>query len=165
MAQPFRNQNNRYLSVTGTVEEARGQNGRCCSQQIRLRTGMNQTVTVITDPDTCFVDQIQVTRGMIITAFYNANAPTPLIYPPQYRAVVVSQNLLGRTVKVDTFGSGLVSSDNTLRLNLSPQTQIVTKTNQRFTCNLTGQTLVVIYTAGTRSIPVQTTPSKIIVLC
>lgn len=165
MERPFRNPTVRYLSVTGTAEDVRSQSGQCCSQQIRLRTANNQIVNLFTDPETCFVDNVQVTRGMQIIAFYNANAPTPLIYPPQFRALVVGQNIRGRSIKVDTFGPGLVSSDNTLRLNVSPTTPIVTKTNQRFTCGLAGQTLVVVYTASTRSIPAQTTPTRIIVLC
>ncbi len=59
----------------------------------------------------------------------------------------------------------IVSADNTLRLNISPMTNILTVNGQRFTCSPRNMELLVYYTTSTFSIPAQTTPQKIIVMC
>jgi hypothetical protein len=59
----------------------------------------------------------------------------------------------------------LVSSDNTLALNIGESTEIVDKDgNKAEASELDGKKLSVTYTTTTRSIPAQTTPSKIVIL-
>ena len=57
------------------------------------------------------------------------------------------------------------ASDGSLQLNIAGGTVIKTLNGQNITCNLGGHMLLVYYTVTTRSIPPQTTPRKIIVLC
>ncbi|MDY7965746.1 hypothetical protein U0F29_32405, partial [Bacillus thuringiensis] len=59
----------------------------------------------------------------------------------------------------------LVSSDGRLKLNLSPNTQVILTNGQLFTGNLTNRNLIVLYSMATMSIPAQTTPYRIIILC
>ncbi|HWQ75786.1 MAG TPA: hypothetical protein VN441_10755, partial [Syntrophomonas sp.] len=59
----------------------------------------------------------------------------------------------------------LESSDGQLRLNLSPYTVIVLTNGQLFSRYPGNRDLIVIYGPSTRSIPAQTTPYRIIVLC
>ena len=33
-----------------------------------------------------------VTLGDMVTGFYDANAPVPLIFPPQFRAIVMAKD-------------------------------------------------------------------------
>ena len=68
-------------------------------------------------------------------------------------------------ITFDYFNRNLVSSNNSLKLNPSRSTQILTFNGQSFQCRLGNQNLIVYYTNTTRSIPPQTTPSRIIVLC
>ena len=68
-------------------------------------------------------------------------------------------------VKVAYFNNQLVSSDGQLQLNLSPTTQILLINGQRFSRYPANRDLVVYYGPTTRSIPAQTTPYRIIVLC
>ena len=63
------------------------------------------------------------------------------------------------------FNNLLMSSDQSLKLNLAPTTQVMTTNNQTYMGNPGNHTLVVLYSQTTRSIPAQTTPEKIIVLC
>lgn len=100
-----------------------------------------------------------------MTGFYDADAPVPLIYPPQYRAIVMAKAHTDRFVSVSFFNSQLLSSDGNLKLNLSRQTEIVLENGQDFNGNPANRDLIVIYGATTRSIPAQTTPYKVIVLC
>jgi hypothetical protein len=70
-----------------------------------------------------------------------------------------------QNVKVDYFNNQLESSDGQLKLNISPYTRIVLTNGQAFSRIHANRDLIVIYGAVTQSIPAQTTPYRIIVLC
>mgnify|MGYP003562106654 FL=1 len=127
--------------------------------------GMGGSVNFVVSPSTYFVDQEMVAIGDQVSGYYDGNAPVPLIYPPQYRALVMVKDSPYQNVKVDYFDSQLVSSDGQLKLNLSPFTPILLTNGQAFTRNPTNRNLIVIYGPTTRSIPAQTTPYRIIVWC
>jgi hypothetical protein len=122
-------------------------------------------VNFVVSPTTYFVDHVMLRVGDNVTGFYDGNAPVPMIYPPQYRAIVMTRNSPYQNVKVDYFNNELVSSDNQLKLNIAPYTRIVLENGQAFSKNPANRNLIVIYGATTRSIPAQTTPYKIIVMC
>lgn len=124
-----------------------------------------EPVNFVVSPDTYFVDHVMVHPGDMITGFYDANAPIPLIYPPQYQAIVIARAVPCQNVKVDFFNEDLVSSDGMLKLNIAPTTRIVLENGQAFTQNPANRYLVVVYGPTTRSIPAQTTPEQIVVLC
>ena len=102
---------------------------------------------------------------MPVTVFYSGSQAAPLIYPPQFVAAVVAPQVEGQMVTVAYFNNMLTASDQSLKLNLSPATEVVTRNNQTFYGNPGGNTLVVLYSSTTRSIPPQTSPDKIIVMC
>lgn len=91
--------------------------------------------------------------------------PVPMIYPPQYRALIIVKESNYHNVKVDFFNQQLLSSDGQLQLNLSPTTIISLKNGQPFTNSPANRNLIVVYGPTTRSIPAQTTPYEIIVWC
>jgi hypothetical protein len=93
------------------------------------------------------------------------DVPVPLIFPPQYRAVIMVKDTPYQNVKVDYFNSQLESSDGKLKLNIAPSTQIVLRNGQAFTRYPSNRNLIVVYGPTTKSIPAQTTPYKIIVVC
>ena len=81
----------------------------------------------------------------------------------------------GQNIKVDKFDSDLVSGDKTLKLKLSDETEIewlngikifffVKPTPEQLADLIANKKLIVFYGATTKSIPAQTTPTKIIVL-
>ena len=98
-------------------------------------------------------------------AFYDAQVPVPLIYPPHYRAVILGRKQPNETITVDYFDETLTNNDNTLKLNVSPATDIVGSNGQPFRCSLADRLLIVYYTNSTKSIPAQIVPRKIIVMC
>ena len=59
----------------------------------------------------------------------------------------------------------IVNNSGVSNFIVSPSTQIMTSNGQRFNCSLEGQLLIVYYSAATMSIPPQTTPRRIIVVC
>ncbi|MDF2856720.1 MAG: hypothetical protein K0Q87_2571 [Neobacillus sp.] len=144
-----------------------GQNGEGegCYKFISVENGLGALVNFVVSPTTYFVDHVMVAVGDRVTGYYDGNSPVPLIYPPQYQALVMVKDSPYQNVKVDFFTSELVSSDGQLRLNISPYTQIVLTNGQLYSRTPTNQDLIVIYGPTTKSIPAQTTPYRIIVLC
>lgn len=152
--------------VTKIDDFSIGQNNEVgCYKLFSVDNGHGNVVNFVIEPTTYFVDHVMVSVGDRVTGFYDANAPTVLIFPPQFRAVVMCKDSPNRRVKVDYFNRRLESSDGTLKLNLSPMTKIVLENGQAFTGSVARRNLIVVYGATTRSIPAQATPSKIIVMC
>ena len=151
------------VPITGVIMNITRGND-CCSQMVSLRTE-NGIVNFAVDMDTVIIDSRQLRQGMRVAAFYDGNLPVPLIFPPQYRAQIVT--VLGRNeqVMLNYFDENLTATDGSLQLNVGPGTVIKTINGQNITCNLGEHILLVYYTVTTRSIPPQTTPRKIIVLC
>jgi hypothetical protein len=160
-----------FLSFHGTITMINdfftGQNGekQGCYKLISVESGLGGIVNFVVSPTTYFVDHVMVAVGDRVTGYYDGNAPVPLIYPPQYQALVMVKDSPYQNVKVDYFNSQLESSDRQLRLNISPYTRIVLTNGQLFTTSPANRNLIVIYGPTTKSIPAQTTPYRIIVLC
>ena len=136
-----------------------------CYKVMSVEDGYGAIVNFVVTPTTYFVDHVMVRVGDRVTGFYDGDAPVPMIYPPQYRAIVMTRNSPYQNVKVDFFNKELVSSDNSLKLNIAPYTIMVLENGQAFSKNPANRNLIVVYGATTRSIPAQTTPYKIIVMC
>jgi hypothetical protein len=141
------------------ISDHMGQNGEGdgCRKLISVENGMGTIVNFEISPTTYFVDHVMVAVGDRVTGYYDGNAPTLLIYPPQYQALVMVKKSPYQNVKVDYFNSQLESSDGRLRLNLSPYTQIVLTNGQPFTRNPSNRDLIVIYGPSTKINPAQTT--------
>ncbi|HYH02362.1 MAG TPA: hypothetical protein VEC37_04630 [Bacillota bacterium] len=144
----------------GSPEEGPG-----CIKSMTVEDNAERIVNFIVTPDTYFVEHQMVTEGDHVTGFYDASLPVPAIYPPQLQAIAMAKVTPCYDVKLDYFDSQLVSSDGTLKLNISPTTQIKLENGQRFPGNPANRNLLVIYGPTTRSIPAQTTPYQIIVMC
>lgn len=136
-----------------------------CYKLISVENEYGALVNFVVSPTTYFVDNVRVKVGDMVTGFYDGNAPVPLIFPPQYNALVMAKDNPYENIKVDFFNNELVSSDNTLKLNIAPSTKVLLQNNQFFTRKPTNRDLIVVYGPSTKSIPAQTTPYKIIVLC
>ena len=70
-----------------------------CYKLISVRNRDRSVVNFVVTPATYFVDHAIVAVEDPVTGFYDANAPVPLIYPPQYRAVVMAKATANRNVK------------------------------------------------------------------
>lgn len=141
------------------------QGGEGCTKLVTVQNDDGNIVNFVVTPNTYFVNHAMVNEGDHVTGFYDANAPTPLIFPPQLHAIVMSIDNPNQNVKVDFFNDDLVSGDNTLKLNISPSTEIELENGQQFYGNLQNRNLIVLYGASTKSIPAQTVPYKVIVMC
>ncbi len=169
---PFRpsNQEKRYGSFSGRIVELAPygvRNGRPDSCMILATVEMEEgnIVNFMINASTYMVDFVTLSVGMLCTFWYRTDVPMILIYPPQYTAVVVAQQNENRSVDVSRYDTRLINEDRTLQLNLSRQTRLRTTNNQVFQGNPANHDLVVVYDMSTRSIPAQTTPLEVVVLC
>lgn len=161
---------NSFASVRGTIVELLpsrigGRRVDPCTIFATVEDMDGNTTTFVITPSTFVVDNVTLSVGMLCTFWYRKDVPVPLIYPPQYNAVVVAQESNERMVDVSFYNSALVNEEQTLRLNVDGAVDVRTTNNQYYQGNPANNDLVVIYTTTTRSIPAQTTPKKIIVLC
>jgi hypothetical protein len=160
-----------FQSFSGTITyiedfliDESGQ-GSGCYKRMSLLNEDGFVVNFVVSPDTYFVDHATVKVGDNVTGFYDADLPVILIYPPQYRAVVMVKDIPYQNVKVDYFDNQLVSRDNMLKLIIAPYTDILLENGQTFNILPINKNLIVIYGASTKSIPAQTIPYTIIVMC
>lgn len=159
----------RYASITGTIVDMvptrtnRQVSG--CTIFITLEDEDGNTVNFILSPNTYVVDFVTLAEGMKVTFWYRTDEPMLLIYPPQYNAAVVAEVRGRRMINVDYYNASLVNEGQTLQLNIDGSVSLRTTNNQYFQASPAEQNLVVIYDTSTRSIPAQTTPREVIVLC
>ncbi len=139
--------------------------GAGCYKIVSVDNGSGGIINFIISPNTYFVNPSIILVGDFITGYYDKNAPVPLIYPPQYEALIIVKDNPYQNVKVDYFNEKLISSDGLLKLNIGPNTQRLLKNEQPFYGNLMNRNLIVIFGPATRSIPAQTTPYEIVVWC
>ena len=106
----------------------------CCEQQVSIRTsnGINH---FIVGPETYVINNVRLRPGMNVTALYDADQAVPLIYPPQYRAVLIGRRNPSENVYAGYFDENLMSADASLQLNIDNSTSVVTANGQTFQCS------------------------------
>lgn len=165
--QPF------YLSFTGTVKELEDKNDGLI--RVYLEKDDGTPAYFILSDDTYYVNNVEIEVGKEITGYYESGKPMILIYPPQYSIDIVAPVLDNGFIKADKFDSDLLSKDKTLKLNISEDTEILWEkgtvmnwikapTVTELELALSNRQLIVFYNFTTKSIPAQTTPTKVIVL-
>ncbi len=149
------------VPVVGVILNITGSG--CCNQMISIRVEEG-IVNFVISAETYVIDSRQLRPGMRVAAFYDKTLPVPMIFPPQYRAELIT--VLGRNelIALNFFNTELIAEDNSLQLNVSRNTEIQTINGQNFFCDIGNRPLLVYYTVTTRSIPPQTTPRRIVVL-
>jgi len=153
-----------FLSFTGTVKKIEDHWSSDNAKFIYMEDDEGNPANAIISQSTYFAGDEDIAVGDVITVYYDANKPMIMIYPPQYSAEVVVVHGIDSFVEVDYFNKDLVNSDNTLKLNISDETEILLQNGKEYKGKLEGRKLVVFYKVSTKSIPAQTTPEKVVVL-
>lgn len=156
--------NLQLIPISGVVQRITRFSEDCCNQLVTIRNQDGESQLVIS-PETYVIDTVRLRIGMRVTAFYDGTQPAPLIFPPQYQALIIGRSNANETIAVGYFDETLLAADGSLQLNISYSTEIVTSNGQNYTCSVGGNVLIVYYRMTTRSNPPQTTPRKIIVMC
>lgn len=157
-----------FLSVTGVITQIQpaADDGTSygCSLTMTVQTFYQGIVMFMVSGDTYVVDNTQLQVGDQVTFFYDGNAPAPLIYPPQFKAVVAAksnryQYYLGE------FYNSFISVDQTIQINESVPLRFILPNGQNFSGAIVGKIVLVEYTTSSKSIPALVNPSRIIVFC
>ncbi|KOS60144.1 copper amine oxidase N-terminal domain-containing protein [Lysinibacillus agricola] len=155
-----------FIKVAGTVDNVEKRDD---ATYYTVKEGENTNVFVVND-DTLVFDntgkEVKLQKGYKVTAYTYANKPMLMIYPPQYNpeVIIVESEEMG-TVEVDFFNKELVNTDNTLKLNVGEETELLSLSGKEVKAeDLAEQHLLVFYTIATMSIPAQTPPTKVVVL-
>ena len=160
-----------FYAVEGTIVELMSAGIRDggyepCRLLLTIEDENGDVVNFVVSSATYVADQITLETGMKAVFYYRTDAPVPLIYPPRYTAaVVVPEQIKGQFVAVGHFDEQLINEEQSLQLVMDPAVKLRTANNQQYLGSLWGMDLVVFYERSTRSIPAQTTPVKIVVLC
>lgn len=154
----------KFIAITGTVQKITEREGMKGSKFISVETEKEEPANIIVTEDTYIAGNTEIEEGHKITWYYDTTKPMIMIYPPQYLAEVVIVGDQEKNIRVDIFDKDLVSTDNSLKLNLLDETEIISHDGNEFEGELEGRKLAVFYAASTKSIPAQTSPDKIVVL-
>ena len=149
-----------YKKVTGVIRDIRS-GGSCCAMVISVDTE-GEIVDFVVSGDTMVVDNVRLRRGMRVAAFYDASLPAPAVFPPRYQAELVTVLRNGQEAVLSFFDDTLTAEDNSLKLNISPLTNIRTMNGQRFFCSPESQELLVYYSSVTKSIPLRQHPRELL---
>ncbi|WP_461811518.1 hypothetical protein [Faecalimonas sp.] len=152
------------VMFTGRIQLIQPIDEECCSQMVTMQNAEGVFDFIISS-ETYVIDMVRLRLGMQVSVFYDANLPVPLIYPPQYQAVIIGRNLPNEKIYVGYFDKNLIAMNEQLKLTISRGTEIISSNGQPYLCPVGENILIVYYTITTRSIPPQTTPRKIIVMC
>ena len=140
---------------------------------VNNKDDQNNTVNLMITDDTLVYDNLgnkkalsDLTDGSKITVFTGSYEPTPL--PVQYTAnVIIINGDKEGNVNADTYladEEGYTNAANTLNIAAADDTKIVDKNEKEYKGDLDKNDLIVFYGASTKSIPAQTTPTKVVVL-
>ena len=142
---------------------------------VNNKDDQNTTVNLKITDDTLVYDNLgnkkalsDLTDGSKITVFTGSYEPTPLILPVQYTAniIIINGDKEGN-VNADTYladEEGYTNAANTLNIATADDTKIVDKNEKEYKGDLDKNDLIVFYGVSTKSIPAQTTPTKVVVL-
>ena len=142
---------------------------------VNNKDDQNNTVNLKITDDTLVYDNLgnkkalsDLTDGTKITVFTGSYEPTPLILPVQYTAnVIIINGDQEGNVNADTYladEEGYTNVANTLNIAAADDTKIVDKDEKEYKGDLNKNDLIVFYGASTKSVPAQTTPTKVVVL-
>ena len=142
---------------------------------VNNKDDQNNTVNLKITDDTLVYDNLgnkqalsDLTDGSKITVFTGSYEPTPLILPVQYTAniIIINGDKEGN-VNVDTYladEEGYTNAANNLNIAAADDTKIVDKDEKEYKGDINKNDLIVFYDVSTKSIPAQTTPTKVVVL-
>lgn len=155
-----------YMSLAGIVKEINVSNVQGSNlRYVLVEDADGQLANFVVAEDTVFVTDTPLEVGARVIGYYDADLPMIMIYPMQPKAEVMAVELPeGLSIKIDRFDASLLSYDKELKLNISPETEIIQQDGSEFIGELDGRKLVVLYSITTKSIPPQTSPIRVIVL-
>lgn len=161
-----------YMKFTGVIQHIEKGDGEIRltvenEEELIMILRINDDSLLLNSGTTARVQKEELKKGATIEGYYDKNKPMILIYPATVtpELVIVKDEDVYGEVKVSKFDKNFLSLDKALKLNIAEETILLNQQGKAIEKkDLQGKELVVFYTATTKSLPPQTTPSKIIAL-
>lgn len=111
-------------------------------------------------------EKVTLKEGMEFTAFVDGNKPMIMIYPPRYSPeVIIAQTEEVGTVQLDQFDDKFLNKNKDLVINVDENTPITNLSGEKLTAkDIVNKDVIIFYEFVLESFPMQTGPSKVIVL-
>ena len=154
-----------YQAITGTVKEVHQAQDTIGRYQIHLTDDKGNPITFNVGPET-YIETVIVRSfkaNMKVVGFVPKNTPMTMIYPPQYPVAAVLE-VKEESIKADRFDANGLSQDGNLKINVGSTTEVILQDGKAYSGSLADRNLIVTYGMTTRSLPPQTTPTRIIVM-
>ena len=161
-----------YMGFTGVIQEVEKD-----GKETRLTVGNNKGLIMIlrindntlkfNSGTTKHLNLADLKKGATIEAYYDKNKPMILIYPATVtpEIVILKDEKVHGEVKIAKFDKNFLSLDHELKLNIAKDTILLNQQGKTIKeIDLHDKELAIFYSATTKSIPAQTTPTKIIAL-
>lgn len=121
-----------FIKIAGTIERVEKRDD---STYYTVKEEDNTNVFVVNNETLVFDNtgkEVKLQKGDKVTAYTYANKPMLMIYPPQYNpeVIIVETKEMG-TVDVDFFNKDLVNTDNTLKLNIGKETELLSLSGKK----------------------------------
>lgn len=148
-----------FTPKQGTIQSIEQLDG---ATQLSFKEGDDEFTFWLAD-DTPIVDDfgntVTLTEGMTVSGYMYTNGAMVMIYPPRYTpAIVVATTADKGLYDVAAYDETLTNDTNTLKLNID-ESVVIEGVEEVVAGNY-----AVFYGPATRSIPAQTTPTKVIAI-
>jgi len=161
-----------YIQKAGKIEKITKEEGstrvEIGEQTDGLVMNLLDSTMVLNRKTNEFISVAELKEGMQVCAVIPANAPMTMSLPPMTSSVaVLVANVDAGNVAVGKFDKDLINAEAKLKLNIDEKTIISDATGIKkvFTAeDVKEQNALVFYDATTKSIPAQTTPSRVLIL-
>ena len=164
-----------YIEFRGKITEVNSQDGRFSilaesdleNSMDKLIFHISEDVVLLEDKTMDFINKEDLKVGTELSVYFGENTPMLQSYPGQLtpNVIILRNNEELSNIKLDRFDASLTSSDNSLKLNISDEVELVdNKGNKIEEEDLGNKDLIVFYGPSTRSIPAQTRPEKVIAI-
>lgn len=161
-----------YMKFTGVIQEVEkdGKETRLTLENDKgliMILRINDNTLKFNSGTTKRLNLENLKKGLTLEAYYDKNKPMILIYPATVtpEIVILKDEKVHGEVKIAKFDKKFSSLDNELKLTITKDTILLNQQGKKINeIDLHDKELAIFYSATTKSIPAQTTPTKIIAL-
>lgn len=165
---------NEFMSYVGKISEFTDQDGNISilvdslneEDEYGMVFHISDSVSIWSRESEKMVKTEDLKDGMEIQVFFNQNTPTTLSLPPQLApdVIVIRDTEDYGPLFMGEFDKDLVSLNKALALTIGEDTVVISEKGESLSKeSIAGNAALIFYGMSTKSIPAQTTPSKVVV--
>ncbi len=153
-----------YAKVVGVIKDIRSNSSNDDIKYLDIEISSEESVVFAVSENNTYIVDKNLKVGDKVEGFYDVTKPMIMIYPPQYSVEVLRKQTDENNLFVGVFNKDYLDSTNFLKLNDIESVKVFDTNGKPCSDSIVNKKLAVFYTDTTKSIPAQTTPTKIILL-